>query len=111
METKILEHKENKLIGRTEIKFEIVYEHKPPARAEAIESISTAARVQKDFFVLNTMANIFGIHKVAGIAHVYKNKEEMMKYETRNILIRNKLAEKKVKAVAAAPAAKKKGGK
>ncbi|MDD5182427.1 MAG: 30S ribosomal protein S24e [Candidatus Nanoarchaeia archaeon] len=110
METKILEQKENKLIGRNEIKFEIVYEQKAPVRAEAVESIATAAGAQKDFLVLNRMANVFGVHKLAGMVHVYKSKEDMIRYETRNILVRNKLAEKKVKAVAA-PAAKKKGGK
>lgn len=111
METKILEHKENKLIGRKEIKFEIAYVDKAPARAEAVESIATSAKVNKDFLVVQSMANVFGVHKLSGTAHAYHNKEEMMKYETRNILVRNKLAEKKVKVVAAAPAAKKKGGK
>jgi len=110
METKILEHKENKLIGRKEIKFEITYEQKAPVRAEAHESIATSAGVNKDFLVVHSMANVFGTHKLSGTAHSYHNKEEMMKYETRNILVRNKLAEKKVK-VAAAPVAKKKGGK
>jgi len=110
METKILEHKENKLIGRKEIKFEIAYEQKAPTRTEAQQSIATSAEVNKDFLVVHSMANVFGVHKLSGTAHAYKNKEEMMKYETRNILVRNKLAEKKAKVVAA-PAAKKKGGK
>lgn len=111
METRILEQKENKIIGRTEIKFEIAYEQKAPIRAEAHESIATSAGVNKDFLVIHSMANVFGVHKLSGTAHSYKSKEDMMKYETRNILVRNKLAEKKVKAVVAAPAAKKKGGK
>lgn len=111
METKILEHKENKIIGRIELRFEIAYEQKAPTRAEAQQLIATSAGVHKDFLVIQSMANVFGVHKLSGKAHAYKSKEDMMKYETRNILVRNKLAEKKVKTVAVAPAAKKKGGK
>lgn len=111
METKILTHNENKLIGRKELKFSIVYEQKAPLRAEVVQSITESAGVNKDFVVVKSMKNVFGTHRISGMAHVYNNKEDMLKYETPNILVRNKLIEKKAKVVAAPAAAKKKGGK
>ena len=45
METRVIEQKENKLVGRKEIVFEIVYEKTPPKRTEAHQSVSSSAKV------------------------------------------------------------------
>lgn len=94
METRILEQKENSIVGRKEIKFELTYEHVPPKRAEALKAVANAAKTNPEFTIIKKMNNCFGIRRMVGTANAYPNEASTKQFETKNILKRNKFGEK-----------------
>ena len=111
MEVEIVSKKENVLLDRTEIKFKIAHPKEgTPKREDIRDKISAAVKASKDRVIVDAMGSEFGTTVTVGYAKVYKTKEAAVKFEREQILVRNKLKEKKVKAekkpAAAPPAAK-----
>ena len=80
MNARILNSRENKLIGRREIEFEIEYE-KMPKREEIIELLSKVGELNKELLIIKKIENVSGIRKSKGIAYEYESKEKMKKFE------------------------------
>ena len=111
MEVEIVSKKENVLLDRTEIKFKVAHPKEgTPRREDVRDKISAAVKAPKERVIVDAMDSEFGTTVTVGYAKVYKTKDAAVKFEREQILVRNKLKEKKVKAekkpAAAPPTAK-----
>ena len=111
MEVEIVSKKENILLDRTEVKFKVVHPKEgTPKREDVRDKISAAVKAPKERIIVDAMDSEFGRTVTVGYAKVYKTKESAVKFEREQILVRNKLKEKKAKTekkpAAAAPAAR-----
>lgn len=102
MKVEIASKKENPLLERTELSFSAEHAGKPtPNRDEVRAAIASALSVPKERVIVDSMDTEYGKGMSMGYAKVYDTQEAVMKGESRHLLVRNKLAEKKVKAKAA----------
>jgi len=103
----IVSKNENKLMDRTEVTFKASHSGEAtPARDAVRTSLAGSLKVPKERVVISEMQSEFGQGASHGAAKVYGSAESAAKYERNHILVRNGLAQKKVK-VKAAPAPKK----
>jgi small subunit ribosomal protein S24e len=111
MEVEIVSKKENVLLDRIEVRFKVVHPKEgTPKREDVRDKISAAVKAPKERVIVDAMDSEFGTTATVGYAKVYKTKEAAIKFEREQILVRNKLKEKKAKAekkpAAAPPVAK-----
>ena len=111
MEVEIVSKKENVLLDRTEVKFKVVHPKEgTPKREDVRDKLSSAVKAPKERVIVDSMDSEFGRTVTVGYAKIYKTKESAIKFEREQILVRNKLKEKKAKAekkpAAAPPAAR-----
>lgn len=99
MEVEIVSKKDNVLLDRTEIKFKILHPKEgTPKREDVRDKLSSAVKAPKERVIVDAMGSEFGRTVTVGYAKVYRTKEAAVKYEREQILVRNKLKEKKAKA-------------
>lgn len=97
MEIEIVSKRENVLLNRTEIRFNVIHEKSgTPKRDEIRAKLAEVLSVNKDTLVVDFLKQKYGTHQTYGYAKVYKNKEAL-ELERMPVLIRNKLKEKKKK--------------
>ncbi|MHA1522247.1 MAG: 30S ribosomal protein S24e [Promethearchaeota archaeon] len=90
VDIKILNKKENPLLHRTEIEFEISHLGSgSPNRLEVKEKLSAMLTSKSELTFIRTMQPRFGIPQVHGMAHVYESEEMAEKLEPLHIKIRN----------------------
>lgn len=96
MEIEIVDRKENKLLNRIEVKFNILHEgEKTPERELVRSNLSSLLKVKKDLVIVDYIKPKFGIQQSAGYAKIYKTIDDAKKIEREHILRRNKVGEKK----------------
>jgi len=96
MELKIIEKKENPLLHRIEVRFEVAHpKSKTPTRDEVRSLLAANLNAEKDRVILDSMETPFGAAITRGFAKIYDDVENAKKIEPEYILIRNKLIEKK----------------
>ena len=96
MELKILEKKDNPLLHRVEVKFEVSHpKSKTPSRDEVRNLLTANLNADKNRVILDNMHTPFGSTTTTGFAKIYDDVENAKKIEPDYILIRNKLIEKK----------------
>jgi ribosomal protein S24E len=107
MELAIVDKKENKALGRTDLSCAVSFEKAMPSRKELREAIVAAIGGDPSLLVIVSAKSGFGTQKAIVTAHAYGSKEAMA-VERRYLLVRDGLAEKKKKEAkkAAAPAKK-----
>ena len=89
MDLKIVEKKENPLLKREEIEFEINSAVKTPSLRELREQIAAQTGVKKELVVVRTVKQAFGEHRAVGTARAYSEEEIMKKAEQKYVLARN----------------------
>ncbi len=95
MNVKIINSKENELVGRREIEFEIEYEQMP-TRAQILEVLAKVGNFNKELLIIRKLRNVFGARKSVGIAFEYKDIETLKKFEPEYVLKRwGKVGEEK----------------
>ncbi len=96
MEIKILEKRENPLLHRVEVKFEISHpKSATPSRDEVRNLLAANLNADKSRVVLDKIITPFGSMVSEGIAKIYDSVEDAKKVEPEYVLIRNKIVEKK----------------
>ena len=111
MEVRVLEQKQNPLLKRVEVQFEVDHAGaSTPPRAEVAGELAKQLKVPKERLVVEAMHARFGLAQSRGEAIVYVNVEARDRVTREHILIRNGLKEKKAAAAPpgeapAAPAA------
>ena len=86
MNIKVISTKENPLIGRKEIEFEVEYQ-KPLKREEILDALSKLG-FEKNLIVIRKIKNVTGVRKSVGIAHEYKDENSLTKFEPKFIIKR-----------------------
>jgi small subunit ribosomal protein S24e len=111
VDIEILSKRENKLLGRVEVRFRATHaKEKTPQRDAVREALAKQLGGNKDALVVDEMRSEFGKPSTTGYAKLYGNVEAAKKLEPHHLQLRNKFAgvTKKVKVEAPkAPAAKK----
>ena len=87
------------VLGRNEIRFRISHDAGgTPARKDVRDALASRFGTGKEKIVVNDMHGVFGMSATHGYAKIYPSKEAAVKTERRPVLVRNGLAEMKVKA-------------
>jgi small subunit ribosomal protein S24e len=117
MEVEVTSRAENVLLGRIELEIRLTHDSKStPKRDDVQKKVAELESSKSDLVIVRRMAPEFGQGATRGWVRVYKDAETLKRLEAYHILVRHKLAEKKVKAAkeqapasqSAAPAAPKK---
>ena len=93
MDVKIIEDKNNVLLNRRELNFEVTFEGPTPARMDVKNKMAALLNVPLELVVIQRMKNDFGRQKINGYAKIYEDAARMKKIEEEHILKRNKLPE------------------
>jgi len=117
MDVEVAKRKENVLLGRVELELKFSHDAKAtPKREEVQKKVAELESAKADLVIVRRMAPEFGRGATRGWVRVYKDGANLRRLESHFILVRHKLAEKKVKAAketgapasqSAAPAPKK----
>jgi small subunit ribosomal protein S24e len=109
LKLEIVSKNENKLMDRVDVNFKAEHVGEgTPNRDSVRVALASAMSVPKDRIVVSDMASEYGKGASDGYAKVYASAESAKKHEKNYLLVRNGLAEKKVKKAAPAAAPKKK---
>ena len=88
MDINVLEDKENALLERREVRFEVRFSGPTPGRKEVKEALRSKLGVDSDLVVIHKLTQPFGITRVEGDAAVYKN-EKAKAVEHEHLLLRD----------------------
>lgn len=103
MKVQIESKKENALLQRTEVRFSAEHNAEPTPTRDAVRTaIASALGASKERVIIDNMETEYGKGLSIGYAKVYESDESLKKTESRHMLVRHGLAEKKTKAKAAA---------
>ncbi|AIF68598.1 30S ribosomal protein S24 [Palaeococcus pacificus DY20341] len=92
MEIRIIETKENPLLGRKEIYFEVIHEGEPtPSRKDVKGKLVAMLDLNPETTVIQYIRSYFGSKVSKGYAKAYESKERMMYIEPEYILKRDGL--------------------
>ncbi len=97
MDAKIIETKENPFLNRKEFKIEVSYEGTIPSREEVKNTVIGKIGSSPELTVVEKINTNYGRDKVLVEVKVYNNKEDLLRYEPKHFLLRNKLIEDKKK--------------
>jgi small subunit ribosomal protein S24e len=91
MEIDIISEKENPMLHRRDVRFEVVHEDASPSRLSVRDSL--AAKLNKDAgeVVVRTVDTKYGMRKSIGYAKVYDTPEQARDVEQEYMLERNKI--------------------
>ncbi len=114
MDLKITQNKENQLMGRKDIAFQLGHAGETtPSRTQVRQLVAAEVGTKTENVVIESMETEYGLGRTHGVARAYKSPEEARKTERVHFLKRNALYVEKAKKAApkegeaaAAPAAK-----
>lgn len=102
MKMNIESKKENQLQERIEVVFSVEHAGEPTPTREAVQSsMASMMGASKDRVIIDHMDTEYGVGISRGYAKVYESPEAIKRSERHHQLVRNKMAEKKVKDKAA----------
>ena len=85
MKTVITATKENPLIGRREITFEIE-QPSTPTRAEVRRDLAVTMKTEIDLVWVRSLESVTGTHRTVGLAHIYTDAKQALKVEPEHIV-------------------------
>ncbi len=89
MEVRVTEVKENKLLGRKEIHFEVIHEGEPtPSRKDVKGKLVAMLDLNPETTVIQYLRSYFGSHISKGYAKAYDDRDRMMYIEPDYVLIK-----------------------
>jgi small subunit ribosomal protein S24e len=102
LKVEIENKKENPIQQRVEIQFTVDHAGEAtPARDAVRTKIAEEMGAQKDKVIVDGMQTEYGKGRSRGYAKIYETADAAKKHENYHLLVRNNLAEKKMKAKAA----------
>jgi ribosomal protein S24E len=101
VEVEVISKSENILLARTELEVRLTHDAKAtPKREEVQKKVADLESTKPELVIVRRMEPEFGMGATHGTVRVYKDAETLKRLEAHHILVRHKLAEKKVKVVA-----------
>jgi len=99
MDVEVAKRFENVLLGRIELELKMSHDAKgTPKREEVQKKVAEMESAKPELVIVRRMSPEFGKGATRGTVRVYKDAENLKRLEAHHILVRHKLAEKKVKA-------------
>jgi ribosomal protein S24E len=91
MKVKIMLEKENTLLKRREVHFQVKHDHigSTPQRLEIKKAVADALKVKADFVFINKLKTKTGMHTAVGLANVYHSIDQATLVEPEYIIKRN----------------------
>ncbi len=94
MEIDILSKKENKVLDRTEVKFDCIYSNEATPKLLDVKSKLVALLdTKKELIVVDSVQPQYGQAKAAGYAKIYGSVESLNNIETEHVMAKNKEVE------------------
>ncbi|KAF5091812.1 Ribosomal protein S24e [anaerobic digester metagenome] len=93
MEITITSDKENVLLNRREVGFNIVFNGATPSRKMVHAKLAAMLNTPKDQLVIGSLQNRFGMTQITGDARIYTSAENLKKIEPEYILKRGMVGE------------------
>ncbi|GAB6102904.1 30S ribosomal protein S24e [Thermococcus atlanticus] len=95
MEIKVTEIKENKLLGRKEIYFDIIHEGEAtPSRKDVKGKLVAMLDLDPETTVVQYIRSYFGSYISKGYAKAYESREKLLYIEPEYVLIRDGIIQK-----------------
>ncbi|MGM5482108.1 MAG: 30S ribosomal protein S24e [Nanobdellota archaeon] len=94
MEIEITKEKETPLLSRKRITAWAHHEKATPSRKEVLSQLAKKAKTKPELVIIKHIYTRFGETNMKIIAHVYKDRETLEKLERKNLIEKNKPAEK-----------------
>ena len=94
VEVNVVSEKENPLLKRKEITFEIKGIKATPSRNEIIKQIAAMKNAEEEKIVITEINQLFGKSMLTGTLNIYDDKETMRKIEPEYLMKRGKKEEK-----------------
>jgi small subunit ribosomal protein S24e len=93
MEINILDKNENKLLNRTEIRFECLYQGDATPKVLDVKSkLVSMLDADKKLLVVDEVQPVFGEGRAKGYAKIYDSEDSLSEIETKHVLEKNKEA-------------------
>lgn len=98
MELKITQNKDNALLGRKDITFQLGHAGETtPSRVQVRQLVAAEVGTKTENVVIDNMTTEYGLGRTTGIARAYKTADEARKSERVHLLKRNALYIEKAK--------------
>lgn len=95
MEINIKDQKENKLLNRTEIQFDCIYQGEAtPKILDVKNKLVAMLNAEKELLVIDQIKPSFGEGRANGYAKLYDSKESLADIETKHVIEKNKEPQK-----------------
>ncbi len=95
MEIKVIEIRENKLLGRKEIYFEVLHEGEAtPSRKDVKGKLVAMLDLNPETTIIQYIRSFFGSHVSRGYAKFYESRERMLYVEPEYTLIREGIVQR-----------------
>ena len=88
MDLNITSDKENKLLGRREINFNIVQEGSTPSKKDIRVEICKKLNLDPETVIIVKVDQSTGVRQGIGVTHAYKSKEQIAKQEPSHLVDR-----------------------
>ncbi|MHA1212859.1 MAG: 30S ribosomal protein S24e [Candidatus Heimdallarchaeota archaeon] len=89
MKIKILEKKNNKLLDRMEVSFQVDSEAETPRRLDVKAKLAALINHDDNLLIIKGIHQIRGMKKSKGIAHEYSSIEDLKRVEREYLINRN----------------------
>ena len=97
MKVKIITKKDNLILRRKEISFQVTHDPRStPSRREIKATIAKALKVKETGVFLKKFETLTGTHVASGTAHIYDSIEHAKLIEPKYVIERNKPPEKPI---------------
>ncbi|MDQ2050681.1 30S ribosomal protein S24e [Natronolimnohabitans sp. A-GB9] len=91
MDVDIISEKENPMLHRTDVTFELTHEDATPERLQVRDSLAAKLNKDADEVVVRKLDTKFGMRKTVGEAKVYDSADAARDVEQDHMLERNKI--------------------
>lgn len=89
MEIRVVERKENPLVGREEIRFEVLHPGEATPSRQAVRSqLASLLGAEEDLLVILRLRTHQGSSTTLGLAHLYRSPEVLSKFAPKHLLQR-----------------------
>jgi ribosomal protein S24E len=89
MKINVVTKKENKLLDRLEVDFEIEQEKATPQRLEVRSKLAAMINHDENLVIIKAIHQETGMRLSKGVAHAYKDLETLHKIEPKHLIERN----------------------
>ncbi len=98
MDIELRNRKENPLMEREEIEFEVEHRNSPtPSRSEVMEELASELDVSEDLIIIEKLATLHGKQTASGIARIYEAEERLKELEPGFLSERTEKSKEKAK--------------